>query len=102
MIAYLPLVNGKSFDEIKLRFLLVKNRLSFIKSHFPFQGFPNGNESQLFSLAFYSTNEFLFYTRSTSVNISQFNSRLIPPYFSVLYANICAIIWSTFVAFVTK
>ncbi len=24
MIAYLPLVNGKSFDEIKLRFLLVK------------------------------------------------------------------------------
>jgi hypothetical protein len=71
MIAYLPLVNGKSFDEIKLRFLMVNQSLiswKFIDLFF--KGFSNRYESELFSLAFDSINKFLFHPRSTSVNSS--------------------------------
>ncbi|UJR36883.1 hypothetical protein I4U23_029596 [Adineta vaga] len=71
MIAYLPLVNGKSFDEIKLRFLL---------------DFPTVMKANYAVWPLIQLTNFYF----------------IPVHHRVLYANMCAIIWSTFVAFVTK
>jgi len=71
MIAYLPLVSGKSFDEIKLRFLL---------------DFPTVMKANYLVWPFIQLTNFYF----------------MPIQHRVLYANICSIIWSTFVAFVTK
>jgi len=71
MIAYLPIVNGKSFDEIKLRFLM---------------DFPTVMKANYLVWPLIQLTNFYF----------------IPVQHRVLYANICAIIWSTFVAFVTK
>ncbi|CAF1451384.1 unnamed protein product [Adineta ricciae] len=71
MIAYLPLVSGKSFDEVKLRFLL---------------DFPTVMKANYAVWPLIQLTNFYF----------------IPVHHRVLYANICAIIWSTFVAFVTK
>jgi len=71
MIAYLPLVNGKSFDEIKLRFLT---------------DFPTVMKGNYLVWPLIQLTNFYF----------------VPVQHRVLYANICAIIWSTFVAIVTK
>lgn len=71
MIAYLPLVNGNSFEEIKLRFLL---------------DFPTVMKANYCVWPFIQLTNFYF----------------MPVQHRVLYSNICSIIWSTFVAFVTK
>jgi hypothetical protein len=60
MIVYLPLVNGKSFDEIKLRFLMVKKYFLVLFYLFFLKDFPKVMKANYLVWPFIQLTNFYF------------------------------------------
>ena len=90
--------------ETKKRFREVKDRSSTKnrKTFFLVEGFADDYESELRSVAGDSTDEFLLYSDPTPVRPDHVNRSLEVRLFRVLFVNMCSLVWSTFLAFVTK